>query len=129
MSKNLFIVLDGHHIFFEAISHSYRYVPVGGFLFTANKIDFLLRIMGDLVIIGLKLGAPLVVALLLANIIMGFMARSIPQMNVFIVGFPFTIGLGLIFLIIGMPHLVRAMSNLFGRVGDQVFELIQIMAK
>ena len=44
----LFIVLDGHHIFFEAITYSYNYVPIGGFLFSANKIDFLLRIMANL---------------------------------------------------------------------------------
>ncbi|MCP4751439.1 MAG: flagellar biosynthetic protein FliR [Proteobacteria bacterium] len=125
----LFIVLDGHHIFFEAITISYREIPVGGFLFTSNKIDYLLRIMGDLVIIGLKLGAPLIVAMLLANVIMGFMARSIPQMNIFIVGFPFTIGLGLILLILGMPHLVQAMSKLFSSGGRQIVELLQIMAR
>lgn len=123
----LFVTLDGHHIFFEAIGYSYQHVPVGGFLFTPNKADFLLRAMGDLVIIGLKLGAPLVVSLLLANVIMGFMARSIPQMNVFIVGFPFTIGMGFILLIIGMPHLVRAMTLLFNQVGMQVMDLIRLM--
>ncbi|MBU2512188.1 flagellar type III secretion system protein FliR [bacterium] len=125
----LFIVIDGHHMFFEVLSYSYQEIPIGGFLFSGNKIDFLLRITADLFIIGLKLGAPLIVSLLLANIIMGFMARSIPQMNVFIVGFPFTIGLGLIFLIVGMPHLIRAMEQLFGKMGEQIINLIQIMAK
>ena len=124
----LFVVLDGHHIFFEVISISYHKIPIGSFLFTEAKIDFLLRIMGDLVIIGLKLGAPLVISLLLANVIMGFMARSIPQMNVFIVGFPFTIGLGFIMLIIGMPHLVQAISKLFNSSGRQILELLSIMA-
>ncbi len=125
----LFVVLDGHHIFFEVISISYQNVPVGGFVFTPGKMEFLMRIMGDLVIIGLQLGAPLVMALLLANVIMGFMARSIPQMNVFVVGFPFTIGLGLVFIILGMPHLVRAISNLFNTSGRQIIEMLQIMAK
>ncbi len=125
----LFIVLDGHHIFFKVMTYSYEEIPIAGFLFTGGKMEVLMRIMGDLVVIGLKLGAPLVIALLLANIIMGFMARSIPQMSVFIVGFPFTIGLGLIFLIIGMPHLTRAMSQLFGKVGQQVIALIQAMAQ
>ncbi|MBU3918096.1 flagellar biosynthetic protein FliR, partial [bacterium] len=125
----LFVVLDGHHIFFEVLSISYQNVPIGSFVFTPGKIEFLMRIMGDLVIIGLQLGAPLVMALLLANVIMGFMARSIPQMNVFVVGFPFTIGLGLIFFIIGMPHLVRAISNLFDTAGGQIIEMLRIMAK
>ena len=125
----LFVVLDGHHIFFEVLSVSYQKIPINGFVFSPNKIDFLLRIMADLFIIGLKLGAPLIVALLLANVIMGFMARSIPQLNVFVVGFPFTIGLGLLFLALGVPYMVRAITILFETTAQQVLELLTLMAK
>ncbi len=125
----LFVILDGHHVFFEAMATSYTHIPIKGFLFTANKIDFLLRLMGDLFIIAVKIGAPFIVALLMANIIMGFMARSIPQMNVFVVGFPFTIGVGLLLLLIGTPYMVQAMVELFNTVETRVIELIQIMAK
>ena len=125
----LFVTLDGHHIFFEAIATSYTYIPIKGFLFAPNKIDFLLRIMADLFIIAVKIGAPFIVALLMANIIMGFMARSIPQMNIFVVGFPFTIGMGLLLLLIGMPYVVQSMVKLFNTMETQVIELIQIMAK
>lgn len=125
----LFIVVDGHHIFFEVMTLSYQEIPVGGFLVGGTKVEFLLRITADIFIIGLKLGSPLIISLLLANVIMGFMARSIPQMNVFIVGFPFTIGLGFILLIMGMPHLIRAMSQLFESVGQQIITLIKIMAQ
>jgi flagellar biosynthesis protein FliR len=125
----LFVVLDGHHIFFEALVISYEKVPIGGFLFTSGKLAYLLRLMGDLVIIGLKLGAPIIVSMLLANVIMGFMARSIPQMNVFIVGFPFTIGLGLMMLVIGVPYLVDALTRLIDAFTRQTLELIAIMAR
>ncbi len=125
----IFILMDGHHIFFEVIAISYQQIPIGGFVFSAGKIEFLLRLMGNLVIIGLKLGAPLIVALLLANVIMGFMARSIPQMNIFVVGYPFTIGLGLLMLIIGMPHLVQEISRLFDSSGFKIVELLKLMAR
>ncbi|MND05546.1 flagellar biosynthesis protein FliR [compost metagenome] len=45
---------------------------------------------------------------------MGLMARSVPQMNVFVVGFPFTIGLGLVFLVIGFPFFVQAVTAVIG---------------
>jgi len=125
----LFVVLDGHHIFFEALIISYQEIPIAGFMFTNGKLMVLLRLMGDLVIIGLKLGAPIIVSMLLANVIMGFMARSIPQMNVFVVGFPFTIGLGLILLIIGTPHLVDALTRLMNAFGRQTVDLLRIMAR
>ena len=125
----LFVVLDGHHIFFEAIMVSYQKVPIQGFLFTPGKIEFLLRIMGNLVIIGVKLGSPIIISMLLANVIMGFMAHSIPQMNVFIVGFPFTIGLGLILIIIGIPHMVDALTELYGAFGRQTMQILDLMAR
>jgi len=125
----LFIVLDGHHVFFEALIVSYQKVPIQGFLFTPGKIEFLLRIMGDLVIVGLKLGSPIIISMLLANVIMGFMARSIPQMNVFIVGFPFTIGLGLLLIIIGIPHMVDALTKIYGTFGRQILQMLDLMAK
>jgi flagellar biosynthetic protein FliR len=125
----LFVVLDGHHIFFEALLVSYQKVPIQGFLFTPEKIEFLLRIMGNLVIIGVKLGSPIIISMLLANVIMGFMARSIPQMNVFIVGFPFTIGLGLVLIIIGIPHMVDALTRFYGAFGRQTLELLDLMAR
>ncbi len=62
-------------------------------------------------------------------VIMGFMARSIPQMNVFIVGFPFTIGLGLVLIVIGIPHMVDALTELYGTFGRQTLELLDLMAK
>ncbi|PCI23296.1 MAG: flagellar biosynthetic protein FliR [SAR324 cluster bacterium] len=125
----LFVVLDGHHIFFEVLALSYQKVALGGFVFSPNKIDFLSRLMADLFIIGLQLGAPLIVALLFANVILGFMARSIPQMNIFVVGFPFTIGLGLILLWFGMPYTVRAMVQLFGTTGPKILDFLALMAR
>jgi len=125
----IFLAIDGHHIFLEAISTSYEQIPINGVNLGANKIDFILRITADLFILGLKLSAPYIVALLLANVIMGFMARSIPQMNVFVVGFPFTIGLGLLLLALGMPYLGQAIISMFGRIDDQVIELIQLLSR
>ena len=125
----IFLAIDGHHIFIEAISTSYEQIPINGVNLGANKIDFILRITADLFILGLKLSAPYIVALLLANVIMGFMARSIPQMNVFVVGFPFTIGLGLLLLALGMPYLGQAIISMFGRIDDQVIELIQLLSR
>lgn len=123
----LFVTLDGHHVFFEALASSYEYLPVGSFTFHENKIDFLLRVTANLFIIGLKLGAPIVVALFLTNAILGFMARSMPQLNVFVVGFPLTILMGLLFLVTGMPYFVKALQVLFLSTSEQLMELMKAM--
>ncbi|MCP4296018.1 MAG: flagellar type III secretion system protein FliR [Proteobacteria bacterium] len=124
----LFIIMDGHHIFFEALAVSYDKVPLGAFMFSSGKIEFISRLMSDLFIIGMQLGAPLIVALLFVNVILGFMARSIPQLNVFVVGFPLTIGVGLILLYFGIPYLITAFSGLINKMGPQIMDLLQLMA-
>ena len=123
----LFVVLDGHHIFIKMIGLSYETVPIAGFGFHEIQIKFIMRITADLFIVGFQLGAPLIIALLLANIIMGFMARSIPQLNIFVVGFPITIGLGLLLLFLGLPHLMRAFEILFFNFEAQIIQLINLL--
>lgn len=123
----LFVVIDGHHIFINSISKSYELIPIEEYQYRTEQLDFLVRITGDLFITGFQLGAPLIIALFLANIIMGFMARSIPQMNIFIVGFPFTIGLGLILLAFSMPYIIQGMIHLFMKLDQQMIDFLNIM--
>lgn len=125
----LFVVLDGHHIFIEAITWSFEKIPVAGFQYSNNIIEMLIRFSADLFVVGFVLGSPIIIAMLLANVIMGFMARSIPQMNVFIVGFPFTIGLGLIMLVLGVPFMVEAMTKLFFTAGEQIQQMIMAIPR
>lgn len=125
----LFVVLDGHHIFIEAISWSFSKIPIAGFQFSDSIGEMLIRFSADLFVIGFVLGSPIIISMLLANVIMGFMARSIPQMNVFIVGFPFTIGLGLIMLALGVPFMVEAMTKLFFSAGEQIQQMIHAIPR
>ena len=77
---------------------------------------------------GLQIGAPLIVALLAANFSMGLIARSVPQLNVIVVGFPFTIGLGLIFLFAGFPFFIRAVMIMIERLDDFLMAALKVLA-
>jgi len=104
------VMMDGHHLFIAAVAGSYAIVGPGQATLGEPALHSFMMLAAQLFVIGLKVGAPLVVALLAANFAMGLMARSVPQMNVFVVGFPFTIGLGLVFLVIGFPFFVQAVA-------------------
>ncbi|OGG99773.1 MAG: flagellar biosynthetic protein FliR [Candidatus Lambdaproteobacteria bacterium RIFOXYD1_FULL_56_27] len=125
----LFVIIDGHHTFFEVIALSYDKVAIGTFAFNPNILEFLLRLGGDMIILGVKLGSPFIVALLFANLILGFMARAMPQMNIFVVGMPLTILLGFLFLMTGMPYTTGAMHKAFSGLEVQVIEMLNLMAK
>lgn len=106
----ILVMIDGHHLFIQAVASSYSLVGPGQATLSETGLNAFMMLAAQMFVVGLKVGAPLVVALLAANFAMGLMARSVPQMNVFVVGFPFTIGLGLVFLVIGFPFFVQSVA-------------------
>ena len=121
----LFVVLDGHHLLIRALVESYTILPVGETAATAGGVKYFITITAAIFVTGLKIGAPLIVALMAANVTMGLITRSVPQLNVIVVGIPFTILLGLIFLALGFPFFIRALIAL----NNQVAEVMLTAAK
>jgi len=123
----LFIVLDGHHLLLEALVYSFEILPAGSVLLSRLLFDEILRLSARIFVLGLMIGAPMMAALLLSEMGMGIVARTVPQMNIFIVGFPLKISVGLAMLALVLPYLVvffdsrlqelaRGLSDLLGRL-------------
>ncbi len=109
----IFLVLDGHHMILSALFESFQRLPIGGVELSGLLRDDAIRISGEVLILGLRMGAPVLAALLLAEVGLGVVARVVPQMNIFIVGFPLKIGVGIVML-----GLLMAPFAIF--VGDQI---------
>ena len=77
--------------------------------------------------IGFQIGAPLIIALFLSNMIIGLLARSVPQIQIFVVGFPLTLLLGFIFLMLGMPFMVIAFRRLFSMLDNQLLNILRLL--
>lgn len=112
----LFVVMDGHHLFIRSLVLSYRFIEPGALDLTEPLFRHIVRQGGAVFIVGLQIGAPLIAALIAANFSIGLMARSVPQMNVIVVGFPFTIALGLLLLALGFPFFIEAVSALHNQL-------------
>lgn len=62
------------------------------------------------------------------NIALGIIARSVPQMNVFLVGFPIKIGVGLFLLVFVVPSYIRVIAQLFSESGDMLSYLWEFIS-
>ena len=72
-------------------------------------------------VIGIKLAAPVIITLYIMSSILGIIARTVPQMNVFIVGFPLAIGVGLALIGLSFPFFYMLINKVFrGLEGDLV---------
>ena len=94
------LITNGHHVMLRALAASYGHIPIGGFAPNPMLWREAANWGATLFVDGLIISAPVAAALMLAYVTMGLLGRLIPQIHLFAVGFPFTIGTAM--FLIGM---------------------------
>lgn len=124
----IFVAMDGHVIVVQTIVRSYELLPPGGASFSGPLTQEMIRLSSGVFTLGFQLGAPLITALFLANLTMALLARSVPQIQIFIVGFPLTLLLGFVMLMFGVPFFAQALHRMFEMYDDQLLNMLRILA-
>ncbi len=124
----LFFTLDIHLVFISGLMKSFEIIPPYGIELTGPVFEGMLSLSSELFVVALKLAAPISVAVLLANLGMGIVARTVPQLNVFVVGFPITIGVGLIVFFFSLTFISSTMTSVFSDMSRNVIDLIKLSA-
>jgi flagellar biosynthetic protein FliR len=125
----LFIAIGGHLWFISAFSNSYHILPTGGFkLISGTWVLYITKMVGRLFVIAMKVNAPIWAALLFTQVCMGIMARMIPQINIFIVGFPLQIAVGFFVLAFSLNVLATVLERYFYQMQKDIFIIMRLMA-
>ena len=109
----LFLAVNAHLLLLGVLAESFRSLPItpqplaaAGFYTVAGY--------GTVVFsVGLKLALPLIAILLMTNLALGILTRSAPQLNIFAIGFPITLGVGLIALDVTLPYFTPQLERIF----------------
>lgn len=93
----MFMITDGHHLFIKGLWDSFSVVPAGGAFIPAEWGEIGLLAFGKMLWIAIMLSCPIWASALIVDISLGMVARTVPQMNVFVVGMPIKamVGLGI----------------------------------
>ncbi|MFZ2445918.1 MAG: flagellar biosynthetic protein FliR [Syntrophobacteraceae bacterium] len=94
----VFFALNGHHIVLKLIIESFKSVPVGSFTLDSALFGKVIMLSGILFVLAIKLAAPVMTVLILAQLGMGLISKFAPQINILATSWPLTIGLGILFL-------------------------------
>ena len=113
LAAALFLGLDGHHGFFGVMQGLMERFPVGGPV-PGVPIGGLLHGALAAEEWGLMLAAPVALCLFLTTLILTLLARATPQLNLYTVGFPLRLGVGLVAVLLLLPHGVVTMVSIFG---------------
>jgi flagellar biosynthetic protein FliR len=88
----------------------------------------MMRLAANMFVVAIKVGAPLIAVMLMVSVGLGLVARTVPQIHIFIVAMPLKILIGLIFMVIVGPYLTAYLIDLFSSYQVTLFDLIKIMA-
>lgn len=112
----LFLAFDGHLALLELLIRSFEPLPAAGSGVDAAGWWELVGWGSQMYRGAVQVALPAATAVLLANVSIGMIARSAPQLNIFAVGFPITLLLGLVFLLLGLPALDPEVGQLLANV-------------
>jgi flagellar biosynthetic protein FliR len=111
----MFIAIDGHLMLIHALAESFRLYPVSVGMDLPMGFDRLLRLGSDMFAIALTIALPFLAVMLLTNVVLGVLARVAPQINIFAVGFPMTILVGLVTLFLLLPYIETPLRSALER--------------
>ena len=124
----VFLAIDAHYWFIKALTESYRLVPPFNVNFGSSLMEQLIQVSGNVFVIAIQVGAPVIAAMLLTSVAFGLVARTVPQMNIFIVAMPLKIGVGLLFIGFSLPYFSAFLNNIFSDLGQNIIRMLKAMS-
>jgi flagellar biosynthetic protein FliR len=106
-----------HHVVIGTLIASFRAVPVGSLISPARAYPILLQATSTILATGLRLALPLLAVLFMVQIALGFVSRAAPAMQIFSVGFAFTLVIGGVVLALSLPDVARELTAELSNVG------------
>lgn len=127
MAILLFLIINGHHLILSGLVESFRIVPIGTGILSGELIALLTKLTGNVFVLALKIASPIMVTLFLTDIMMGIIARTVPQMNIFFVSLPLKIGMGMILVISTLSVFPLLIEKLVREVGQNLNIVLRML--
>jgi flagellar biosynthesis protein FliR len=127
MAMLLFLALDLHHDLVAMIVKSYQVLPVG-FLRTDHLLIKGISLGSHVFVLAIKIAAPILLGMIIVNVLMGFIYKAAPQVNIFFVSIPIYVVIGFLILFLSTPLLVNFLVAQFSGLKDEINRIL-ILAK
>ncbi|PKO46959.1 MAG: flagellar biosynthetic protein FliR [Betaproteobacteria bacterium HGW-Betaproteobacteria-22] len=118
----IFLSLDGHLIVVTALANSFITMPI---VMSGGGIDPMQVAKWGSIIFsaGLMLALPAIAALLIANMALGILTRTAPQLNLFGIGFPITLSMGFIVLALSLPSMLQPIQTFITQGANNMYQI------
>ncbi|WP_298837171.1 fused FliR family export protein/FlhB family type III secretion system protein [Clostridium sp.] len=118
VSLVMFFVVDGHHMLIRAIIDSFNNVEIGKFILNQQTAMMMVKVFIEFFTLGLKIAIPIILIVIITDLSIGLVSRTVPQLNVMILGMPIKIVIGLACFSLVLPAALQLIVNSFYTIPD-----------
>ena len=127
LSIIVFLVTNGHHMIITALAESFRVVPLLTMQPNLSLTMIMVNFTNGIFVTGMKIAMPVTFAILLVNVALGILARTMPQMNIFVVGIPLQLMVGVSILAMLLPFYVMFLGGMFDEMYGKISIALQAL--
>lgn len=121
----IFLSLDAHHDIIYVLVRSYEWLP-SGYLNMKYLVAEVVSVTGRVFLVAIKISAPVIVSMLITHLLLGFLYKAAPQMNIFFVGFPVYIFVGFVVILISIPTFVHLIGSYIDGIEEEMIKIISL---
>ncbi len=112
-STIVFFLIDGHHMLIRALVESFNVIKLGTFFINQEGIKHVLNVFIQYFYISIKIAVPIIFIILITDLTLGLVARTVPQLNIMILGLPIKILVGLTAFVFALPLFLKVFKLCF----------------
>ena len=120
----IFLAIDGHLMLLSLLVESFTLLPVAGLINDTGLFSAVVALGSQLFANAVLLSLPTLTAILMINVAFGVITRAAPQLNIFAVGFPVTILVGFLFMLLSLPTFINALERFLTLGLDQAARVL-----
>lgn len=123
----LFLGMNGHHVIIAALGESFQRIPIGSLIPENTLMLHILNMFTAAFTFAFKVALPVIATLFLVDVAFGVINRTVPQMNVFMVGMPAKIIVGIFLLVLALPVYLIVIQIGFTGMYSDLYKLLEIL--
>ena len=123
-----FVVVNGHHFIISALLESFRALPIDSMVWNNDLSVFVGDLTNAVLQNGMNIAMPVTFAILMTNVGMGILARTMPQMNIFVVGIPLQLTVGLSILLLLLPFYMMFLDVIFSEMYANISNALRLIS-
>lgn len=123
-----FVITNGHHVIISALAESFRIIPLDSMVWHLSLPQLINDLTAGIFMNGMKIAMPVTFAILLTNVGMGILARTMPQMNIFVVGIPLQLTIGTSMLSMVLPFYILFLDVIFNEMYANISIALKALA-